>query len=315
MASGTWPFGYGSQNSVTPHLIEMGGRIYGGNAFFVDSGNANAGTTSNEGTKRKPCSTIDAAINQCTANNGDVIFVLPGHAETVSAADHFDADIAGISIIGIGNGTNRPTLTYTVAAGECTLGADNVWIENIRFVSAVTEVLIGLDIEDGVDFATVKNCSFTVTSDTVDDFVSAIRFTNNNTGCVVDNCYFDSGLQAHAVQAILLDADTEAVEITNNRIQGDYTTGCIVGNTTASTEVLIQNNILQNGDTGGIGTVAAISLLTATTGLIADNYIMLNVANYTLSVLADTCVLFNNAYSETVGPTKGTSTTSFTYAY
>src|SRR3990167_6036958 len=42
--------------------------------------------------------TIDAAVGACTADQGDVIYVMPGHTETVSAAAGFVMDIAGIEV-------------------------------------------------------------------------------------------------------------------------------------------------------------------------------------------------------------------------
>ena len=61
-----------------------------GTAFFVDSGPANAATDSGL-TPESALPTIDAAINKCTANVGDVIFVLPGHVENVTAITGINA--------------------------------------------------------------------------------------------------------------------------------------------------------------------------------------------------------------------------------
>ena len=57
-----------------------------GSVFHVDSG-ADAASNSNAATNPKqPAATLDGAIGKCTANNGDVILVAPGHSETISAA-------------------------------------------------------------------------------------------------------------------------------------------------------------------------------------------------------------------------------------
>ena len=55
---------------------------YGGNVFWVDSG---AGSNGNKGTFDRPWATIDYSIGKCTASNGDVVMVKPGHAETLAA--------------------------------------------------------------------------------------------------------------------------------------------------------------------------------------------------------------------------------------
>jgi|TARA_R100000750_G_scaffold62630_1_gene56988 hypothetical protein len=311
MTAGRFPYNHGGVREVTPALHDIGGRPVYGNVYFVDSGNGNAGTTTSDGQKRQPFSTIDAAINVCTANNGDVIYVAPGHAETITTASQIDADVAGISIIGCGNGSNKPTLTYTIAAGEFAVGADNVHIENIRFVSSVTAVLKGIDIEDGVDYCTIKNCEFMVDSANTDEFNAVISLTNNNTGCVIEGCTIDMALGG-SVAAIHMDADTANTVIKNNRIHGDYSTACIAGDSTLSTEILIQGNVLQNGDTGGIGTEPCIELLTGTTGLVIGNFLMCNVASDNAALVGDAVVNFANEYSETVGAGVGIGTTTTT---
>lgn len=56
-----------------------------GNIWFVGS----ATGTNGEGYGKSPAApfaTIDYAVGQATASNGDVIYVMPYHAETVSAA-------------------------------------------------------------------------------------------------------------------------------------------------------------------------------------------------------------------------------------
>lgn len=284
-----------------------------GNVFWVDSGHADASDSTDWGTDiTQPFATLDYAVGRCTASNGDVIYVLPGHAENIAAADGVDFDVAGISVIGVGSGTDRPTFTYTAGAGEISVGADNVLIENIVFNASVDSVLIGIDIEDGVDYCTIRNCQFGVDTVTTDEFDISIRLTNNNTGCVIENCIFDMDI-ADAVAAIKLDADTDRTIIRNCVFWGDYSTACIQGDTTLSRELLIQGNILSNGDTDDINAQPVIELLTGTTGIISDNYIMCNVASDDASVVGDKMVHFNNWYSETIDAGVGLITTIGAY--
>jgi hypothetical protein len=267
-----------------------------GNVFYVDSGVAASGDGSSPALA---VSTLDAAVALCTANNGDKIIVLPGHAETLIAADQIDLDVAGIRVIGLGVGATRPTFTYTVAAGEITVGADNVTIENIRCVSSVTAVLKAINVEAGVDYTTIRGCEFTVEATGTDEFNATIYFEDNNTGFLVEGNTIHMGLGG-AVAAIHMDADTSYGQIIGNYITGDYSTACIVGDTTLSTNILIKGNLLVQGVGGNIGTEPAIELLTNTTGIIADNYIVCNVAAPANSIVADQCFLFENYYTETV---------------
>ena len=55
-----------------------------GDRYFVDS---NAGASTNDGkSEDRPLATLAQAIAKCTASNGDRIFLMPGHAETLTAA-------------------------------------------------------------------------------------------------------------------------------------------------------------------------------------------------------------------------------------
>lgn len=276
-----------------------------GKVFVVaDSDNANINdidalfVADTDGVARRH-STIDSAINACTANAGDVILVAPGHSETITGTD-ITADVAGISIIGLGSGTDVPNIIHNHANAEISVAADNVTIENIRFTADVTSVAIGIEIEDGVDYTRIKNCVFDVNASGTDEFTAAIHLVNNNTGCVIEGNTFDQGIAA-AVAAIHMDADTAKTVIKDNVIRGDYSTACIVGDTTLSTNILIRGNILVNGVGGNLNSEPGIELLTGTTGVIADNYIVCNLTTKAASVVADTCLLFENYYNEDVG--------------
>src|SRR3990167_5368866 len=240
------------------------GRVFwvGNNATLLKGEKGALDDNANDmgGTFLRPFATLDYAVGQCVANRGDIIYVRPNHTETVSVADAIDFDVAGISVIGLGNGSNRPRLDYTVAAGEVAIGADNVLLENLNFHANVTAVLIAVDIED---------------------------------------CYMDMGIGG-AVRAIFLDADTDNTVIRRNFIQGDYSTANIGGDTTLSTNLLIEDNVLVNGSADNLGTLEVIELLTGTTAYIRNNLCVCNVATPDLSIVADTAILSGNRFYETI---------------
>jgi len=109
-----------------------------------------------------------------------------------------------------------------------------------------------------------------------------------------------------AVSAISFTKDTDNTVVRNNIIQGDYSTACINGLTTASTRLLIEKNLLINGGSGDIGTEPGIELVAASTGVIRDNDIVCNLATMIASIVAGNCILFRNYYNEDI--TTGTGT-------
>lgn len=115
-----------------------------GSVYYVDSGSgaaANTGDASDEA-----LITIDAAINKCTASKGDIIYVMPGHAETISSAAGIAADVAGISIIGLGRGTDRPQVTLSATDSTVTVTAANVSIQNIHFINDIDALVVGIPV-------------------------------------------------------------------------------------------------------------------------------------------------------------------------
>lgn len=276
-----------------------GAAVRHGNVFFVSSVTG-VNSTGNYGTSYdKPFATIDYAIGQCSANHGDIIYVLPNHSETASAADTFDADVAGISIIGIGEGTDMPMIDYTNAAGEVAIGAAGVTIEGINFHSNVTDVLIAVSVEAAGDYLTIRNCVFDVETTTTDEFAVGVDIAAGANYVTVDNCRMDMGLGG-AVAGVLFNGASAGGRITNNWIIGDYSTACIAGATAASTLLDIGYNRLFNGAGSNIGTEPGIDLNGNSTGMIYNNFIACNLATKAAAIVAAKCMLFENYYNEDV---------------
>lgn len=288
-------FPNGFANGVTIRGVPLA-LTHPGSVFWVDS---SGGSNGHKGTFDRPFATIDYAVGRCTANNGDVIFVKPGHAETISGAAAIDLDVPGIAVIGLGSGDDMPEIEFDNTAATFTIGADNVSVKNIRFNATISAVVVGVNVEADVDYATIEDCVFNVDTTATDEFNHSIRLVDGNIGCVIQRNTIHMGLGG-AVAAIHLDADTSYTEIRDNYITGDYSTACIAGDTTLSTNILIKGNILVQGVGGNIGTEPGIELLTGTTGVIADNYIVCNLATKAASIVADQCFLFQNFYNEDV---------------
>lgn len=110
------------QKILSSEVLGAYGVVFG-NEYYVDSvngSNVNPGTTPD-----KAFATVDYAIGKTTANQGDVIFVREGHAETVTATS-IAADVAGITIVCLGKGAARPTFTFGAADATITVSAASI---------------------------------------------------------------------------------------------------------------------------------------------------------------------------------------------
>lgn len=258
-------------NGVSSHGMPVLGSGVGippttGSVFFVHSG---TGANGNPGTDpARPLATIDYAIGLCTASKGDIILVMPGHAENVSAAGGITADIAGISIIGLGNGNNRPTLSFSATAATFAISAANVTVANIRVTSTIDEVVKMFHV-------TAAHC----TLDNVEHFETAtfqtIQFlltTNAADYLTVRNCYHYQATAATAAQLWIQLVGTDNTRILDNTfiltLQNGATCAVINATTAVVNCEIARNTILQ---TGGTTQVSAILLAATSTGFVHDN--------------------------------------------
>jgi len=106
-----------------------------GNLFWVDSGSATKANSVGSGQNPdKPFSTIDYAVGRCTANNGDRIIVMPGHTETITTDGGLAIDVDGLTIVGLGEGDQRPTISITtLAAASMIISGAGTVMRNFRW--------------------------------------------------------------------------------------------------------------------------------------------------------------------------------------
>lgn len=100
---------------------------------YVGSTHVNAGTGKDGLDPNNPLSTIDEAIGACTANRGDVVVVLPGHVDATIAAGTISLDVAGVTVLCMGQGALRPTITAATSTAATVLisAASCNWIGGI----------------------------------------------------------------------------------------------------------------------------------------------------------------------------------------
>ena len=240
------------------------GELTTGKVFFVDS---TTGSNSNDGRSPETAvATADAATNLCTADKGDFVYFMPNHAETLGTATSFAPDVAGVTYVGLGKGSNAPEFTFSATDSEITIGAANVTFRNMRFIAGISAVVIGIDVN--ADYFTMDGCTTDYGASTY-DFVDHVDFNTTDYG-VIKNCRFIAeNATAGANTAIQL-IDAQFVTITGNYFSGYFAEAPIWNPSgTAGVSYLIADNIIYNDDTTNADN--CISLQTACTGVIARN--------------------------------------------
>ena len=211
--------------------------------------------------------TIAAAVALCTASGNDQIMVLPGHTESVSAAAGIALSTAGISLIGLGTGTQRPTITFdTATTATMTVTAANVTIDNFVFTQAF-DAIVSPIVVSAAGF-TMKNC-YVMTANAsyqCTQFILTTAAANNMT--IVNNRF--NGTVDAGTTAVITIVGGDNAYIADNDFIGAYTSavGAIQSITTLNTNCVIRRNTIVNKTAGA---TKGITLLTGSTGVIAEN--------------------------------------------
>lgn len=217
---------------------------HSGQVFWV---NSNGGSDLNQGTFTRPRATIGGALLLCKADRGDIILVKANHAETIIAAAQLNVNIAGVSIIGLGTGTDRPELTFSTATtASVTIAAANVTIQNIVGISGINALVnpfnvlttsndCFLDIE-WQDPTTILEAARAVLATTVSRLQIKLKYKGQTGG-------------SSNVNAIRL------VAVTGSRITTDFngkaSTAVVEFLTTASTDVVVDGYMYNASVTTG----------------------------------------------------------------
>ena len=150
-----------------------------GNVFWVDSGTGGAG---NPGSFTRPVATIAQGLALCTDSNGDYVMVFPGHAETVTAAIAFNK--IGVSVVGVGRGNLRPTITGNGAIDAVDVSAANMTLANVIFAAPLTDAQTA-DVNvnaAGFSLLSTKHLGSVAT----ENKVSFVTITADGDDCLID---------------------------------------------------------------------------------------------------------------------------------
>jgi hypothetical protein len=136
---------------------------------------------------------IASAVAGTRAGRGDKIIALQGHTESLAAADAwaFGSTNTDVEIVGMGTGTNRPTLTWTAAGSTLLMDQANIKLRNMRLFLAG---------------AHAAGSALTV----------AAPITMSGTGCEISDCDIAYGFDADQIVGI-------GITVTGTRCRIDRT--------------------------------------------------------------------------------------------
>lgn len=256
--------GVGYNTRFGPVVMEPGSRV----AAYVRS----TGAVSDEDpvVATNLVTTLAAGLARCRSGKNDVVFVLPGHAETVTATT-LTGLVAGTRVIGCGRGSNRPTFTWGATTSQFVMNKADVVFLNCIFacngavvvkafaVTAADNGIIGCDI----DFGSVASTNLSTIGLSLE--AGAHRF-------LLFQNYIHTIAGATPTQVIALSGISDGIAIMNNKVMAatSVVSVGVVDITAAVTGLEMGNNILQNR-LASSETVLSVGAFAAT-GVYYNNY-------------------------------------------
>lgn len=239
-----------------------------GTYFFADSV---TGSNGNDGTSPDaPKATIDGAINACTANKGDIIIVMPGHTEAVTATS-INCDVAGVRIIGIGEGSLKPTLTFGATTSLINVTAANCSWQHFRFTAGIGDVVTAVLHATAAQNTQYTDIEFYATS--TFNFINCYTLgaANISDGCKWERNYLRTADAGQLALAITAAAHNDLKFYDNYVVHAATAAGLL---TSAAVNLLgldVRGNFVQTGQTDGSVGVLVSNSSTASSGSIVDN--------------------------------------------
>lgn len=265
-------------------LMTEAGAPAGGDVFYVDGNSGNAANTASSGQGDSwdlPFSTVNYAISRCSNNAGNVILVAADHAETIAdtnddnvsgtVTDEFCVDKTGITIVGLGENTRRPTFTLATATdARIDVRAANCTLCNLIFYNNVADNVAMLDAQAGADGLTIENCKFWE-SGTGAESILQVLITAACNDVTIRGCrFYNVDTNDGGLASIKLEGASDRIRIIDNVFDGDWNEQMIDADTAASTEVEVRGNVMNNVDTG---VACVLDFHDSTTGMVVDNIV------------------------------------------
>lgn len=247
--------------------------------FYVDSGSSRASALNDGLEPYNPFSRLQQAIDACVASRGDIILVAPGHSEDVASADALLFNKAGVSIVGTGSGTLRPTINFTTVVGaSLKVSAANMAIRNFIFNGAF-DALTGAILIQAADFKMFDCVTQDATSCQATDFI----VTTDAADRLHIKGWVHYGAAAAGADTALSIVGCDDVIVEEFEIYGNFAVGAIEQVTTAGNRHRYGGGAKPNYIWTEHANDVAITVKSDTTGYIGPNlFIMLqdNAANF-----------------------------------
>lgn len=192
------------------------------------------------------------ALAQCRSGLGDVVVVMPGHTENVDAADDWSNLVAGTKIIGMGQGNDRPTYTWSVAAASVLINVANVSLSGCILQMAgpagTTALTVAAPMTVSAAGFQLRGCRIQTEIDADQGTTIALTTAVGASDMVIDGCDFHGDGDGTLVTTVIRLVGAVRLRMRNTNIFATSSdeVGVVQMLTTISTNVLIEGCTFTN---------------------------------------------------------------------
>lgn len=120
--------------------------------YYVGPNATGAGDDGRAGkSKETSLATLQAAIDLATASKNDIVYLLPGHTETVATAGAIDIDKIGLRVINLGIGALAATFTFSATDATITMTAASCSIEGFPILKPSVDLVVSPVVVSAAD--------------------------------------------------------------------------------------------------------------------------------------------------------------------
>lgn len=300
-------FPNGFQNGVNirgiPITISYPGKVKWVNNSGVIPKLGLGGSDGNDGSYLRPYGTLNYAVSQCVASRGDIVMVMPGHAETYSTATALNMSVAGVLVVGLGQGDLRPKFTLdTATTTTIPVSAANIAFSNCVFVANFAAIASLFTLTTAKNFA-LSDCEFRDTSSILNfaAIVTTAATSNAADGLLIERSnFFGLGATSNTCLISMLGTNDRPT-IDSCYIAHAAVTGA--GLMPIATGKIVTNLRCKKNEMNFVGaTSLAVGLIITTngstnSGSISDNHIKgLDDTSPILVTASSGFIYFNNLY-------------------
>jgi hypothetical protein len=231
--------------------------ITSGTHYYVHDSDGNNNNDGLLATTAK--ATLINAVATATANKHDVIWLLPGHVETISSAAALTIDKADITVIFLGTGANKAQIKFdTSVNADVDIDAAGITFICPRFVVDIDALVGGIDV-NAADFTMINVEDYDSAGKAATDMI--IADGNADRLKIIGYKYFESTTGTQKESRLQI-AAADDILLQDIDIVGDFDTGAIE-NGTAWVDATLRNISIDNQ---APGPVVGILLQATSTG-------------------------------------------------